>query len=228
MVTDNNDNKDNLENNASDELTDEVSAAIEELKAAQAKLEEVKSKAEAESATEAPIELEAQPIEASTVSDQSQTTAQSPNWTTYSPDAASVQQPANTTTTGTAQPQTPQVDPQGYAAAQNAGYQGQQTTAQQQYYYQPPYQQQIVSTKDHVAAGLLAIFLGPLGIHKFYLGYNTAGFIMLAVSILGSIVTFSIAWWVMWVIAIIEGIMYLTKSQSDFEQIYVFNKREWF
>ena len=33
---------------------------------------------------------------------------------------------------------------------------------------------------------------------------------------------------VMWVIGVIEGILYLTKSQSEFEQTYVVNKREWF
>lgn len=98
----------------------------------------------------------------------------------------------------------------------------------QQPYYQQPYTQPVVSTKDHVAAGLLAIFLGTLGIHKFYLGYNVAGFIMLAVTVLGSLVTFGLAGAVMWVISIIEGILYLTKSQSEFEQIYVLNKREWF
>ena len=86
----------------------------------------------------------------------------------------------------------------------------------------------MVTTKDHVAAGLLAIFLGAFGIHKFYLGYNTAGFIMLAVTIIGGVLTFSLASWVIWVIAIIEGILYLTKSQTEFEQIYVLNKREWF
>ncbi len=94
--------------------------------------------------------------------------------------------------------------------------------------YQQPYGQPIVSTKDHVAAGLLAIFLGSLGIHKFYLGYNTAGFIMLAVTIIGSIFTFGLAAAVICIISIIEGIMYLTKSQSEFEQMYVINKREWF
>ena len=98
----------------------------------------------------------------------------------------------------------------------------------QQPYYQQPYQQPVIATKDHVAAGLLAIFLGALGIHKFYLGYNTAGFIMLAVTILGSLFTFGLAGGVMWVIGIIEGILYLTKSQSEFEQMYVVNKREWF
>ena len=97
----------------------------------------------------------------------------------------------------------------------------------QQNYYQPQYAP-TVSTKDHVAAGLLAIFLGQLGIHKFYLGYNTSGFIMLAVTIIGSIFTFGLAGGVMWIIAVIEGIMYLTKSQSEFEQMYVVTKREWF
>ena len=32
----------------------------------------------------------------------------------------------------------------------------------------------------------------------------------------------------MTLIGIIEGIIYLVKSQTDFEQLYVFNKREWF
>lgn len=98
----------------------------------------------------------------------------------------------------------------------------------QQPYYQQPYAQPIIATKDHVVAGLLAIFLGWLGIHKFYLGYNTSGFIMLGVSILGGILTLTLASWVIWVIAIVEGILYLTKSQSEFEQTYVLNKREWF
>lgn len=105
---------------------------------------------------------------------------------------------------------------------------------QQPYYgYQPPCYQQpytppVVAAKDHVAAGLLAIFLGWLGIHKFYLGYNTPGFVMLGVSILGGIVTFGLASFVIWVIAIVEGVIYLTKSQSEFEQIYVMQSRDWF
>ena len=83
-------------------------------------------------------------------------------------------------------------------------------------------------SKDHVAAGLLGIFLGVFGIHKFYLGYNTAGFIMLGVALLGSILTFGLAASVVWLIGLIEGIIYLVKNQSEFEQIYVVHKREWF
>lgn len=90
------------------------------------------------------------------------------------------------------------------------------------------YAAQAVKQKDHVAAGLFAVFLGFLGMHKFYLGYNNAAFIMLAVSIIGSIVSLGLAAAVVWVIAIIEGIIYLTKSQTEFDRIYVLNSREWF
>ena len=116
-----------------------------------------------------------------------------------------------------------QTGPQSYQNAyQQSGYQ--QPSYQQP--YGQPYDQ--VAPKDHIAAALLAIFLGTLGIHKFYLGYNQAGFIMLAVSILGSLFTFGLAAMVMGLIAFIEGIIYLVKSQQEFDSIYVYNKKEWF
>ena len=87
---------------------------------------------------------------------------------------------------------------------------------------------QAVKQKDHVSAGLLAIFLGMFGVHKFYLGYNRTAFAMLAASVIGSIVTFGLAGAVVWVIAILEGIIYLTKTQTAFDRIYVLNEREWF
>lgn len=130
-----------------------------------------------------------------------------------------------------------QTGPQPYQNAyqqpnQQANYQ--QANYQQPGYQQPGYQQPYgqpygqVAPKDHIAAALLAIFLGTLGIHKFYLGYNQAGFIMLAVSILGSLFTFGLAAMVMGLIAFIEGIIYLVKSQQEFDSIYVYNKKEWF
>lgn len=136
----------------------------------------------------------------------------------------------------TGQPQQPYAQP-GYAAQQPYAQQPGQAAYYSQsngYYassqgaYQVPYQQPLVHTKDHVAAGLLAIFLGVFGVHKFYLGYHTTGFIMLGVTILGSLLTIGIAAGVVWLIGVIEGIIYLTKSQSEFEQLYVFNKREMF
>ena len=151
------------------------------------------------------------------------------NGAPYGQQGAAPQQPAG-------QPQQSYAQP-GYAAQQPYAQQPGQAAYYSQsngYYapgqgaYQVPYQQPLVHTKDHVAAGLLAIFLGVFGVHKFYLGYHTTGFIMLGVTILGSLLTIGIAAGVVWLIGVIEGIIYLTKSQSEFEQIYVFNKREMF
>lgn len=80
--------------------------------------------------------------------------------------------------------------------------------------------------KSKVAAGLLAIFLGALGIHKFYLGYTNQGIIMLLVTILGAPLV--VGPLVMFIIALIEGIIYLTKTDEAFDYIYVQNKKLWF
>ena len=90
------------------------------------------------------------------------------------------------------------------------------------------YAAEALRQKDHIAAGLFAVFLGMFGVHKFYLGYNNAGFIMLAVTVIGGVLTLGLAAAVIQLIAVIEGIIYLTKSQTEFDQIYVLNQREWF
>ena len=136
------------------------------------------------------------------------------------------------TDTGYAAQQSPYAEAQSQQASYSQQSSNQQTYAQPGYtqptYSQPTYASPTVGTKDHVAAGLLAILFGWLGVHKFYLGYNTSAFIMLGVSTLGGIVTFFLSAGVMYIIGVVEGILYLTKSQSEFEQMYVFNKREWF
>ena len=118
-------------------------------------------------------------------------------------------------------------------ASQHGAYRPQQSAYPHNAYgtYQPqprPPIQPLAHQKDHVAAGLLGIFLGAFGIHKFYLGYHRAGFIMLGITLLGSLISFGLAGAVMWVIGVVEGIMYLVKPQIDFEREYVFNNREWF
>jgi TM2 domain-containing membrane protein YozV len=75
-----------------------------------------------------------------------------------------------------------------------------------------------------LAAGICAILLGSLGIHKFILGYTTEGVIMLLLTIL----TCGIAGIVMSVIGIAEGIIYLTKTDEEFVNTYVVNKKGWF
>ena len=79
-----------------------------------------------------------------------------------------------------------------------------------------------------VLAGILGILLGAFGIHKFILGYTTEGIIMLVVTVILSIFTCGIGAAVMGIIGLIEGIMYLTKSDEEFVATYVTNKKAWF
>jgi len=82
--------------------------------------------------------------------------------------------------------------------------------------------------KNKVAAGLLAILLGWLGIHKFYLGYNKEGVVLLLVSLLGGVVTCGMATSVVTLLSLVEGIIYLTKSDEEFLRLYVFGRQGWF
>ena len=104
----------------------------------------------------------------------------------------------------------------------------QQPYAQQQAYTQPGFSQPPMDSKSKIAAGLLAIFLGSLGIHKFYLGYSGAGIVMLLVTLLAGIVTLGLAAAIMSLIALIEGIIYLTKTDEQFYYTYVAGKKSWF
>ena len=83
--------------------------------------------------------------------------------------------------------------------------------------------QEDVSGKK-LAAGLCGILLGALGIHKFVLGYTTEGLIMLLVSLCSC----GLLSWVMGIIGIIEGIVYLTKTDAEFYQSYVVYHKGWF
>ena len=77
-----------------------------------------------------------------------------------------------------------------------------------------------VGAEKKTTAGLFGIFLGGLGVHKFYLGYTTEGIIQIVITVftcgIGALV------------GTIEGIIYLTKSDEDFVATYITNKRGWF
>ena len=83
------------------------------------------------------------------------------------------------------------------------------------------------ASSKKVAAALFAFFLGAFGAHKFYLGYTKQGVIMLLVFLFGFILL-GFPSLIIGVIAFIEFILYLVKSDEDFEQIYVLNKKPWF
>src|SRR5262249_46601013 len=63
-----------------------------------------------------------------------------------------------------------------------------------------------------IVVGILGILIGGLGIHKFVLGYKTEGLIML----LGTLLSCGIAGIVFGPIGLIEGILYLVKSDEEF------------
>lgn len=79
-----------------------------------------------------------------------------------------------------------------------------------------------------ILAGILAIVIGSLGIHKFILGYQKEGIIMLVVTLVLGAVTCGIGASAMWVVGIIEGIIYLTKSDEEFYNTYQVGRKPWF
>jgi TM2 domain-containing membrane protein YozV len=77
---------------------------------------------------------------------------------------------------------------------------------------------------NKIPAGVCGIILGALGVHKFILGYTGAGMIML----LASVLSCGILSPLMHIIGLIEGIIYLSKSDDEFVRTYVDNRKGWF
>ena len=70
------------------------------------------------------------------------------------------------------------------------------------------------NAKSRLAAGILGILLGTLGVHNFYLGYTSKAVIQLVVSLVGAVVTCGIATLAIEIWTIIEGIFYLTQHEG--------------
>ena len=97
--------------------------------------------------------------------------------------------------------------------------------------------------KSKIVAGLTGIFLGGFGVHKFYLGYASQGAILLAVTlglslpvtmvvhasrIIPLIQLVGILKYIPVLVGIVEGVIYLTRSDEDFQRIYATGQRGWF
>jgi TM2 domain-containing membrane protein YozV len=86
--------------------------------------------------------------------------------------------------------------------------------------------------KSPIVAGLLALFLGGFGVHKFYLGYNTEGAILLGATVASWILLIVLIGFfglmAIGIICLIEAIIYLTKPQDQFTYTYVLNRKPWF
>jgi TM2 domain-containing membrane protein YozV len=104
------------------------------------------------------------------------------------------------------------------------------------YGYAPPYAP--ADNNKKIAAGICGLLLGGFGVHKFILGLNSAGTIMLCCTLgswlitlvtcgFGGIIGIPVSLTVS-VIGIVEGIIYLTKSDAEFYQLYIVQKKQWF
>ena len=71
-----------------------------------------------------------------------------------------------------------------------------------------------------ILCGILAIVLNGLGIHRFMLGDTKGGIIRIVITV----VTCGLGG----VIGLVEGIIYLTKSDEEFIKTYQVEKKAWF
>ncbi|HXH61946.1 MAG TPA: TM2 domain-containing protein [Fimbriimonadaceae bacterium] len=78
----------------------------------------------------------------------------------------------------------------------------------------------VPGAEKKVLCGVLGIVFGGLGVHRFILGDTTGGILRIVITLVtcgaGSI------------IGLIEGIIYLTKSDQEFVDTYVNGKKAWF
>ena len=99
------------------------------------------------------------------------------------------------------------------------------------------------AASKRLMAGLLAIFTGWLGLHKFYLGYKSEGVLLLLAGAVGwfiltPMLVIAMGWvvfpvvlllpLVVLVVSIIEGVIYLNKTDEEFDRLYVQRQRAWF
>lgn len=76
-------------------------------------------------------------------------------------------------------------------------------------------------SEKKLVAGILGILLGVFAIHKFYLGYKKEGVIQLIISLVTCGTFGSLT-------GLVEGIIYLTRTDEDFDKTYVEGRKGWF
>lgn len=89
-------------------------------------------------------------------------------------------------------------------------------TSKTEHWNNPPVRRE---ENKKVVAGILGILVGALGVHKFYLGYTKEGIIQILLNLLCGLGS---------LIGLIEGIIYLVKTDEDFYQTYQVGKKGWF
>ena len=100
---------------------------------------------------------------------------------------------------------------QAYQQSYQQPYQGQAYQQPYQQAYPGGYVQPGVAQKSKIAAGLLAILIGTLGVHNFYLGHTGRGVAQLLITVL----SLGFLSWVSWIWAIVEGILILSAQPGQ-------------
>lgn len=75
------------------------------------------------------------------------------------------------------------------------------------------------SGKSRGIAGLLAILMGGFGLHYFYIGKTNAGILFLMVAILSCGILATVTT----IVAIIQGVLFFTSTQDEFEHKWVYS-----
>lgn len=70
------------------------------------------------------------------------------------------------------------------------------------------------NNNNKMVAGLLAVFLGSMGIHRFYLGYKEIGFIQLGLFAIAMFL-FAPVLWGCWILAIIDAVQIFTGKMNN-------------
>lgn len=91
-------------------------------------------------------------------------------------------------------------------------------------------------TKDRSTATVLAFLLGWCGAHKFYMGYTSSGIVYLLIFLISLFMIFSFFFsilgiftiYVPFVFSFVDAILYMTKTDEEFQNIYIEGHREWF
>jgi TM2 domain-containing membrane protein YozV len=88
------------------------------------------------------------------------------------------------------------------------------------------YGTRLPGAEKKIVCGIIALIphTGIWGIHKFIQGNTGAGVARILITVL----TCGIGGVVMWIISLIEGIIYLTMSDDQFVRTYILNKKGWF
>ncbi|MBI25044.1 MAG: hypothetical protein CMN05_15835 [Roseibacillus sp.] len=80
---------------------------------------------------------------------------------------------------------------------------------------------QLPGAEKKVLAGILGMMFGGFGVHKFVLGYTQEGIIQIVITIVTCFIVGPI-------IGLVEGIIYLTKTDEEFVATYLEGHRAWF